>query len=53
MAKRFVGHCSHNEGTQQNYHSVMSKLYCTLDKCPPNKRNCYCCEHVISEVITL
>ena len=45
---RFVGHCITHEGTQNEYRGVMHKLYCTLDTCPPDKRNCYCCEHVVT-----
>ena len=51
MEKRFVGFASSNEGTGANYHNVMHRLYCTLEKCPPNKRNCYICEHMISEKV--
>ena len=49
MSKRFVGRAVTHEGTMNNYHEVMHRLYCTLDKCPPDKKNCYCCEYVISE----
>ena len=50
MAKRFVGHCVTHEGTMNDYRAVMHKLYCNLEKCPPDKKNCYCCDNAISEV---
>lgn len=51
MIKRFVGHCVKHEGTLTRDKEVMYRLYCDLEKCPPDKKNCYICDHVTSEAL--
>ena len=51
MIRRFVGHCVTHEGTMNTYHEVMHRIYCTLEKCPSDKKNCYLCDYAITEVM--
>ena len=48
-SRRFVGLCSHYEGTIDKPVHVREKMYCSLPECPKNCRNCYLCNFAKSD----